>query len=172
MCAIIIKGESLREHEKIGFNICSPDWKEGMEDWDDEKLSDILKEENMCGLDKLFPCGPTCEYNGKTVPCFISWTNKGSITGTLLAEMLKLMDKHELFDRSDGIDPFLLLDGHGSRFEAPFVEYIHGKNEGKYVWTVTIGVPYGTNLWQVGDSIEQNGSFKFHLKEAKELLLV
>jgi hypothetical protein len=81
--------------------------------------------------------------------------------------MLKKMDKCECFDRADGIDPFLLLDGHGSRFELPFVEYIHGDDG----WTVCIGVPYGKSLWQVGDSKQQNGQYKDKSKEGKERLL-
>jgi hypothetical protein len=77
------------------------------------------------------------------------------------------MDECECFDRSDGIDPFLLLDGHGSRFKFPFVEYIHGDDG----WTVCIGIPYGTSLWQVGDSKQQNGQYKDKSKEGKERLL-
>jgi hypothetical protein len=101
----------------------------------------------MRSLDKILPCGPTCDFNGKTVPCFVGWPSKGSITSALLAAMLKRMDVSEYVDRSDGINPFLLLGGHGSRFELPFVEYIHGD----YGWTVCIRLPYGTSLWQVGD---------------------
>jgi hypothetical protein len=62
----------------------------------------------------------------------------------------------------------LLLDGHGSRFELPFVEYII---DPAHQWTVCTGVPYGTSLWQVGDSIEQNGQYKEELKDTKEQLL-
>jgi hypothetical protein len=126
MCAIIIAADKLKSHEKLGFNCCSPDWKEGIEDWGEDQISGILTEENMRGLNKILPCGPTCEFNGKIVPCFVGWSSKGSITSALLAAMLKRMDVSECFDRSDGIDPFLLLDGHQSRFDLPFVEYIHG----------------------------------------------
>jgi hypothetical protein len=101
------------------------------------------------------------------VHCFVAWTPKGLITSALLAEMLKKMNDLELFDCSDGIAPFLLLDGHGSRFELPFVEYIHGDRE----WTVCIGVPYGTSLWKVGDSKQQNGQYKDISKEGKEEIL-
>jgi hypothetical protein len=38
-------------------------------------------------------------------------------------------------------------------------------------WTVFIGVPYGTNLWQVGDSAQQNGAYKSRLTLEKQLLL-
>jgi hypothetical protein len=60
-----------------------------------------------------------------------------------MAVMLEATDDLELFDRSNGVDPCLLLDGHGSRFELPFVEYIHGELKRK----VMIGVPYGMSLW-------------------------
>jgi hypothetical protein len=33
------------------------------------------------------------------------------------------MEDFCLFDRSDGINPFLLFDGHGSWFEEPLIEY-------------------------------------------------
>lgn len=36
---------------------------------------------------------------------------------------------------------------------------------------MTIGVPYGTSYWQVGDSAEQNGCFKMGTYKAKEALL-
>jgi hypothetical protein len=77
--------------------------------------------------------------------------------------MLKIMDGSECFDRSDGINPFLLLDGHGSRFELPFVEYIHGD----YGWIVCIGVPYGTSMWQLGDSKHKGGQYKDKSRMAK-----
>ena len=42
-----------------------------------------------------------------------------------LFDMLRVIDGFNVFDRSDGIAPFLLLDGHGSRFELPFLKYIN-----------------------------------------------
>ena len=79
------------------------------------------------------------------------------------------MDEIDLFPRMpDGPNPFLLLDGHGSRFELPFMEYI---NQPETMWFVCIGVPYGTSYWQVGDSPEQNGCFKMKKTEAKEILV-
>ena len=61
------------------------------------------------------------------------------------------------FNRTDGVPPFLLLDGPGSRFELLFLEYI---NNPMHTWKVCIGMPYSTHIWQVGDSAEQNRSFK------------
>ena len=61
-----------------------------------------------------------------------------------------------------------MLDGHKSRLELPFLQYI---NTPRDHWVVCIGVPYGTALWQVGDSKEQNGSFNIAMYRAKKDLL-
>ena len=78
------------------------------------------------------------------------------------------MDKMELFDRSDGVPPFLLLDGHGSRFDLKFLRCV---NNPTTKWNACVGVPYGTSFWQVGDSTEQNGCFKMALTRYKRELL-
>ncbi len=80
------------------------------------------------------------------------------------------MDALDLFPREeDGPKPFLLLDGHGSRLELPFLEYI---NDPTHQWVICIGVPYGTSYWQVGDSSEQNGSYKMALTKCKKELVL
>jgi hypothetical protein len=89
MCAVFIAAEKLKDHEKLGFNCCSPDWRKGVENWGEDQIGGILTEENMRGLDNIFPCGPTCELNRETVPCFVGWSPKGSITSASLAAMLK-----------------------------------------------------------------------------------
>ena len=61
-----------------------------------------------------------------------------------------------MFDRSTGLKPFLLLDGHRSRLEYIFLQYICNP---AHEWVICIGVPYGTAVCQVGDSPEQNGSY-------------
>ena len=66
------------------------------------------------------------------------------------------------------MNPYLLVDGHSSRFELQFLEYI---NDDKHPWNICIGTPYGTALWQVGDSAEQNHSFNIALAKAKQDLL-
>jgi len=52
--------------------------------------------------------------------------------------------------------------------EFPFLKYI---NNPKDNWIACIRVPYGTSLWQVGDSKEHNGSFNIAMTKAKESLL-
>jgi hypothetical protein len=77
--------------------------------------------------------------------------------------MLAKMDEHSLFDLGAGINPFLLCEGHGSRFEELFLEYTL---ESDMPWTCCICVPYGTSVWQVRNSPEQNGTFKIESKKA------
>ena len=83
-------------------------------------------------------------------------------------DILVTLDHLQVFDQSDGDQPFLLLDGHGSRLGLPFLSYI---NDAAHKWVVCIGVPYGTSLWQVGDSSEQNGAYKMALARIKKQLL-
>ncbi len=82
-------------------------------------------------------------------------------------DTLRHIDTCLEWDRTEAT-PFLLLDGHGSRFELPFLDYV---NSPETKWTVCIGVPYGTNLWQVGDSTQQNGAYKSRLTLEKQILL-
>ena len=42
----------------------------------------------------------------------------------------------------------------------------------KHRWTVCIGVPYGTHIWQFGDASEMNGSFKIFFYRAKQELIL
>ncbi len=49
-----------------------------------------------------------------------------------------------------------------------FLEYI---NDARYKWRVYFGIPYGMNVWQVGDHAEQNSAFKITWKKRKEFIL-
>ena len=120
------------------------------------------------GKGKCFPGGPECEFNGKKVSMLSQWSDSGGITPQILTNALKLMDNLDLFPREEGRIPFLLLDAHGSRFSQEFVRYI---NDPAHRWCVCIGVPYGTSLWQVADSEEQNGTFTIVFADAKQDLL-
>ena len=75
------------------------------------------------------------------------------------------MDHLELFPCTDNCKPKLLVDDHVSSFGSDLLECI---NNPVHFWTVCIGVPYGTALWQVGDSKEQNWSYKIAMTKAKE----
>ena len=123
------------------------------------------------GTGKHYPQGPVCMLNGITLPTICCCSESGSITAELLVAMLQQMDLSGVFDRSDGVYPFLILDGHGSRFELTFLEYIHSPINPWNAWNFCIGLPYGISYWQVGDRTEQNGCFKMYLTHAKRDLL-
>ena len=118
---------------------------------------------------KYFPDGPVYHVKGKEIPPLVRWSESGSITSEILADALKTLDTLEVYPRTDSHPkPFLLVDGHQSRLQLPFLRYI---NEPEDNWVVCLGVPYGTALWQVGDSKEQNGSFNISMTKAKVDLL-
>jgi len=82
--------------------------------------------------------------------------------------MLKWIDDIGVYPREkNGPTPFLLLDGHGYRLELPFLQYV---NDPAHKWIVCIGVPNGTSVWQVGDSNEQNGSYKMYCSQYKKMI--
>ena len=156
MCAIIMAGKSINSDAVTGIDVFA-------EKIGNEEDPDFVQKNT--GHGKLYPLRPTCEFKGKQVPCVVAHTESGSITSKLLASFLKHMDDLQDFPRNDpNVKPFLLLDGHGSRLELPFLSYV---NNQEHQWVVCFGVPYGTLYWQVGDSTEQNGSYKMAITKAK-----
>ena len=139
---------------------------------DEEKIIGKLEDNdyiiNNTGKGKLFPTGPECTYNGKTIPCMSRWGKNGSMTGEILKEVVETLDTYNLFDRTGGKRPFFLLDGHNSRLSETFVQYI---SDIEHEWCVCFGVPYGTSLWQVGDSKQQNGSYKMGMTKYKDIIV-
>ena len=118
----------------------------------------------------MYPGGPKCQYNEKLVPCLTCFTPKASIDGRILLEILCTLDTLGCYneDRAKGIKPMLLIDAHRSRFDLDFICYI---NTPQTEWSVCIGVPYGTALWQIGDSSKQNGAYKIACSKFKRELL-
>jgi hypothetical protein len=110
------------------------------------------------GKGKYFPRGPTCTFRGKDIPCLTYITESGGINGDILVDILRTLDELDVFPRVPGGPvPFLIIDGHESRLAPTFLKYI---NDQGHVWKVCLGIPYATSFWQVGDSKEQNGTFK------------
>ena len=124
--------------------------------------------ENNRGKGKLFPTGPECYFNNKLIPTLVRWSPSGSITSEILVDALATLDHHGVFSRTETMKPFLLLDGHSSRFELPFLQYVTSVD---HPWMVCQGVPYGTSLWQVADSSELNGQFKTACSKIKATIL-
>ena len=76
----------------------------------------------------------------------IRYSEKGGITKKILTNILRTIDKLKIYQEycDNNVIPFLLVDGHMSRFSNVFLEYI---TDPAHTWKVSIGVPYGTSLW-------------------------
>jgi hypothetical protein len=96
----------------------------------------------MPGADMKFPCGPNCTYKGKVVECWVGDSEHDSITSILLTNMLQKIDSYKVFDedRANGVHPILLIDGHGSSFEVPLLQYTLSEIHN---WYACIGTPWG-----------------------------
>ena len=129
-----------------------------------EKGEIIMDKTNIDGYGKYMPCGPTCHYNGKVIPCQTFISESGGITSSILTKILSTLDRLDVFPRNNGVKPLLIVDGHESRLHHNFLEHV--VNE-EHRWHVCLGVPYATSYWQVGDSQEQNGTFKVNWYRAK-----
>ncbi len=129
---------------------------------------DVILFENNTGKGKYYPFGPSCEFNGITIPCLHFSSPSGGITGAILVKILTQFDALGIAPRDDGVLPFILLDGHQSRLDPVFLKYI---NDERHKWKICLGVPYATTIWQVGDASEQNGNFKSEWSKGKEELI-
>jgi hypothetical protein len=59
----------------------------------------------------------------------------------------RTIDDAKIFEQTPGGPvPFLLLDGHHSHLEVPFLDYIFNDHK----WFVCIGVPYAMHYWHRG----------------------
>ena len=121
MCHIIFKGNSPTVPD---------DWKSGV----DKTVTLIDAEDRVTkiainsGPGKVFPYGPVCHVNGVEVPCLCSISPHGGVTGEILTDTLRHLDKLGVY-KDRGVNgnpskPCLILDGHSSRFELPFLRYI------------------------------------------------
>ena len=159
MCILIIEGKNPKGNIEAGIDI-------SVTPVGDNKNRNFIFDNS--GPGKYYPGGPECMYNGKKVPAFIRWHESASITKNILVEALQTLDSYNIFNQTNRVKPFFILDGHKNRLELPFLQYI---NTPKDHWVVCIGVPYGTALWQVGDSKEQNGCFNIAMTKSKQELL-
>ena len=157
MCAIIFPGHKLTSELHPGVEIQFP-----------MVYGAFLMRANS-GSGKRFTGGPKCSFRGKEVPAFICCSPKGGITSEILKKMLERMDSFNLFPRIlGGPLPFLLIDGHGSQLQLPFLRYT---NDPDHPWIVCLGLPNRTALWQVGYSSEQNGCWKTSIVDS-DLIVV
>jgi hypothetical protein len=119
MCAVIAASRQSTALEVSGINYLSDNLLEpGILE------ENVTKDEDRNGCEWLFLMGPKCDFEGKDVPCFVYCSENGSLIIHLLSMMIKRMDNLDSCGPLLILDPFLLCDGHGSRFDLPFLEYI------------------------------------------------
>ena len=121
------------------------------------------------GPNKSFPDGPTCTLRGKQIPALVTCSPKGGITSEILTESFKRLDDLGIYERTPTLRPMALFDARDSKPQVLFLKYI---NDDAHCWTFCIGLPNGTHKWQVGDSKEQNGSYKMEWTREKMLLVL
>ena len=44
---------------------------------------------NSHGINKYFPHGPTCTYNGSDIPTYVTCSESGSITSEIVADIMR-----------------------------------------------------------------------------------
>ena len=104
------------------------------------------------------------------IDCLTFSSKSGGITAEILVDILKYFNRKKIFPQIPGGPiPFLLVDGHNTQLDPTFIAYI---NNIEHCWKVCFGVPYGTLLWQGGDSAENNGTFESEFYGAKDELLL
>ncbi|CAJ1938512.1 unnamed protein product [Cylindrotheca closterium] len=161
MCIVIITGKELACEDYIGF------------DHQSDVMYDGTKtlQENY-GPGKVLPGLPVCVFRGKEVPGMVAVSPKGSMTSEILKKALETLDELGVYPRTrQGPTPMFLFDGHDSRLQVPFLKYINSEDEFQNpLWIGCIRLPNGTAKWQVGDSVQQNGSFKMAMTREKKRL--
>ena len=145
------------------------------------RIDDVLTEEQITlntGPGKRWPGVIDTVFREKTIPCYLKGSTGGGVTPKLLVGFLKHIDERNVYNRKKhNMNPTLLLDGHDSRMSAPFLIYINNlKEDGSldpdadHYWNVTLGVPYATGYWQIGDAPQHNTAYKFHSSAYKRQL--
>ena len=133
-----------------------------------EKGEPVICEEN-CGEGKFYSEGLTTEFRGKRIPMLTFASQGGGMTADILVSIFKYLDAIGVYQRTpNGPRPVLILDGHETRLSYPFLEYV---NQPSHYWSVNLGAPYLTHLWQPADSTEMNGRFKQAWYDEKEKLV-
>jgi hypothetical protein len=89
--AVSVAGKRLTATEASGYNPLST----GMDE------PGNLEEHYKGGCERLFPMGPTCILQGKEVPTFVCCTDNGSITRSLLAAVIKIIDDIGVFPHNE-----------------------------------------------------------------------
>ncbi len=122
------------------------------------------------GSNNYYPGGSHCIFNDNMIECLTFCSESGGITAEIQLKILEYFDAKEVFPRiPDGPILFLLVDGHNTYLDPLFINYISNESCWQKVY---FGVSCVTSLWQVGDSAENNGTFKTKWYCLKDELLM
>jgi hypothetical protein len=109
-CVIFLSGSEIKANHIMGVHPWAEVQGNVIVDW----------EENAGKLDKFYPFGHKCLHNGHEVGTYVTISKNGSITSEILTNVMRHLDTHFQWDRTEAT-PFVLLDGHGSRFGLDFL---------------------------------------------------
>ena len=91
---------------------------------------DLFEIQSGKGNGKKFLGGPICKVNGYVVSCLCYWSKKGSIMAKICVGILQTLDHLNVFSIFDGMKSLIIMDGHGSSLEVPFLYCIYNpRNE-------------------------------------------
>jgi hypothetical protein len=93
MCVVIVDGKTDDLFIRMGVDVECASYKTGSNHTGD-KYDNIL---NNMGPGHQYPGGPTCCYDGKTIPCIVTFNSGGGITAKILTDILRTLDKLEFF---------------------------------------------------------------------------
>jgi len=165
MCIIIFTGKEIDINTRLGFDHRA-----------DVPFDKTKTHREQKGPGKAFPGAPTCTFRGKEVPALVTCTPTGSINSDILMKAFKRLDDLGVYERNEGGPiPCALFDAHDSRLQLPVLRYVNEKvaygSTQNHRWRLSIGLPNATHIWQVGDSQEQNASYKIAMTREKDALL-
>lgn len=175
---IIKKGSMLDFNEYNGFDP-QAEWVGTGEDQCQQGLLPTQEQMDMnMGHRRRFPGPIDCVLNGIRIPSLMFASLGGGVTEEILVAALKHLDDLKVFPREEGLPhPALLVDGHGSRLQPKFLQYINNlkpdwdeDTNANHKWNVALGLPNSTHHWQVADSSELNQTFKAACRVAKDKL--
>ena len=109
MCVLIMEGKDHNVFVELGIDPFHPLYDQYQGDIASSNFS--IFEDNY-GPGNLFPGGPVCNFEGKTIPTMIRYSERGSITNEILTDILCTLDDLKVFQpyREQGAVPFIKPD--------------------------------------------------------------
>jgi hypothetical protein len=81
-----------------------------------------------------FPIGSTCSFSGKDLPCLSLCSLSEGTKADLIGSILKKIDNKNIFFQEHNCPkPLLIVDGHESQLDSPFLELLNAENRKWFV---------------------------------------